>query len=360
MNDDSLKLTTYFAERDRVDDGFLADALIDLYARHELQTSVLLRGVAGFGERHHVHTDRLLTLSEDLPAVAVAVDTRSRIEDLLPSILSMKRRGFVTLERARMLTGRLPAVQLPETLEEATKLTLYIGRQERVDGQPAFLAICEVLQRRGVAGATALLGVDGTVHGVRRRARFFGRNPDVPMMLIAVGDGGSIAASLPELNGLLERPLATLERVRVCKRDGRLLAAPHQLPGADASGLPVWQKLMIYTSEQARIGRRPIHIELLHRLRRSGARGATVLRGVWGYHGDHSPHGDRMLQLRRHVPVLTILVDAPDRIAESFGIVDEVTSERGLVTSEMVPALAVMSHERRTGGLRLARHHPAT
>ena len=83
----------------------------------------------------------------------------------------------------------------------------------------------------GVAGATALLGVDGTSHGRRERARFFSRNASVPMMVIAVGDGDRIARVLPELGGLLRDPLVTLERVRVCKRDGELLARPSALPG---------------------------------------------------------------------------------------------------------------------------------
>ena len=47
MNDDCLKLTIYFGERDRAGGGFLADALIDVYARHELQTSLVLRGHRG-------------------------------------------------------------------------------------------------------------------------------------------------------------------------------------------------------------------------------------------------------------------------------------------------------------------------
>jgi PII-like signaling protein len=346
--DDCLKLTTYFAERDRVDGAFLADALIDLYARHELQASVLLRGSAGFGRRHHLHTDRLLSLSEDLPAVAVAVDTRARIEALVPQITA--QRGFVTLERARMLTGPRAGVPLPEEPGEATKLTLYLGRHERIAGVPAYQAVCTLLQRHQVAGATALLGVDGTFRGVRRRARFVGRNAEVPVMMIAVGDGAAIAGALEALEALPARPLATLERVRVCKRDGERLAAPHELP---ADGEPVWQKLMVYTSEQARIGRHPVHVELLRRLRASGARGATVLRGVWGYHGDHAPHGDRLLQVRRHVPVVTVIVDSPDRIAAAFAIVDAVTHDAGLVTSEIVPALAVLSDERR--GLGLAR-----
>jgi PII-like signaling protein len=357
VNDDCLKLTTYFGERHRTDDRFVADALLDLYGRREVQISVMLRGAQGFGLKHHMRTNRLLTLSEDLPLVSVAVDTRPRVEALVDDVLALKRHGLVTLERARMLSGAIAPVTLPEDLDEATKLTIYVGRQERAAGAPAFIAICELLHHRGIAGATALLGVDGTAHGVRRRARFFGRNAEVPMMIIAVGEGPRIAEVLPELGALAERPLLTLERVQVCKRDGQLLVPPRPLPTTDDRGLAMWQKLMVYASEQARHGRTPLHIALVERLRQSGARGATSLRGVWGFHGAHPPHGDRLLQLRRHVPVVTVTVDTPDRIAESFAIIDELTDETGLVTSEIVPAMVALSEDgNHRGGLRLARH----
>jgi PII-like signaling protein len=357
VNNDCLKLTTYFGERHRTGDQFVADALLDLYGRKEINVSVMLRGAEGFGLKHHLRSDRLLTLSEDLPLVSVAVDTRDRIENLLDEVTHLKRHGLITLERARMLTGDVGSVALPEELHEATKLTIYVGRQERIAGSPAFVAICDLLHRRGIAGATAMLGVDGTAHGVRQRARFFGRNAEVPMMIIAVGAGEAIARMLPELGGLLARPLLTLERVRVRKRDGAVMSPPSSLPATDEMGLAVWQKLMVYASEHAHHGRSPLHVALVRRLRESGASGATCLRGVWGFHGDHPPHGDRLFQLRRHVPVVTIIVDTPERIAESFEIVDELTDEAGLVTSEMVPAMAsLIEGERQRGGLRLARH----
>jgi PII-like signaling protein len=198
---DSLKLTTYFGERDRTERGLLADDLLDLYGRHRVRTSVLLRGIEGFGRNHRLRTDRLLTLSEDLPVVSVAVDTRERIEAMLPEVLAIERRGLLTLERARLLTGEIPRIELPEELHEATKLTVYVGRQERVYRTAAFAAVCELLHRRGLSGATVLLGVDGTRHGERARARFFGRDADVPMMIIAVGPGERIAYVLPELGG---------------------------------------------------------------------------------------------------------------------------------------------------------------
>jgi PII-like signaling protein len=49
------------------------------------------------------------------------------------------------------------------------------------------------------------------------------------------------------------------------------------------------------------------------------------------------PHGDAMWQLRRRAPVVTVVVDRPERIGDWFAIADELTAETGVVTSEIVP-----------------------
>lgn len=354
MNEDCLKLTTYFGERDRTQDGLLADELLDVYGGHRLKASVLLRGSEGFGPRQHTRTDRLLSLSEDLPVVSVAVDRRDRIEAMIEPILQIKRRGLITLERARMLSGQVGASELSAEEGHESKLTVYVGRHERTGGVPAFVAITDALRRHGIAGASTLLGVDGTRGGRRFRARFFGRNAEVPTMVIAVGDTARIAQTLPELSPLVREPLMTLERVRVCKADGALLASPHELPGTDDQGRPLWQKLTVYASQSATCEGHPLNVQIIRRLREAGAAGATSLRGVWGFHGDHAPHGDRFLQLRRRVPVITTAIDTPQKIARCFEIVDRLTAHEGLVTSEMVPALSEIGSDGAPGGGDLA------
>lgn len=373
----ALKLTAYFGERERVGGELVADRLFDLYAEAGLRTSVLLRGALGYGPKHGFRTDTLLTLSEDLPLASVAVDEPARIEAVLDGVVALRRAGLVTLERARLLDdGGVPRPS--GAPGEETQLTIHVGRQERAAGRPAFVAICELLHRRGVAGATAFLGVDGTVGGERRRARFFARNREVPTMVIAVGAASRVAAVVPELEALLRRPLLTVERVRVCKRDGEAVAplpapdasaaepqAAPPSPGASAAEPQVappapgasaaaaagaaagpWQKLTVYSSEAARHGQQPIHAALVRRLRAAGIAGATSLRGIWGFHGDHAPHGDRPLALARRVPVATIVVDSPARIATAFAIADELTAERGLVTCETVPAMSALGERR--------------
>ena len=234
---------------------------------------------------------------------------------------------------------------------------MYVGRQDRVSGQPTYQSVCDLLHRRGFAGASVFLGVDGTKHGQRRRARFFSRNVDIPVMIIAIGTGDQAVDAIPEFEAMLRQPLLTLERVQLCKRDGELMARPAALPATDDDGRPLWQKLMIYTSEATLHDGVPIHRAIVQRLfDANAARGATALRGIWGYHGDHKPHGDKMIQLTRQVPVTTIVVDSPERIAASFDIIDGVTDRHGLVTSELVPALVSIDGGERVGGTNLAHH----
>ena len=52
--------------------------------------------------------------------------------------------------------------------------------------------------------------------------------------------------------------------------------------------------------------------------------------------------------------VPTIVVDSPARIAEAFPIVDELTAEHGMVTSETVPAMVSIDGADRVGGTGLA------
>ncbi|RDH79595.1 DUF190 domain-containing protein [Mycolicibacterium moriokaense] len=346
---DYLKLTTYFGERLRHGDRFLSDALLDLYAEQSVATSVVLRGISSFGPHHVLRTDQTLSLSEDSPIAIAAVDVADKMAGLADRVSTMVQRGLLTLERAHF-GGSAPA-------PDAAKLTIYVGRQDRANGRPAYRAVCDVLHRLGFAGASVFVGVDGTARGERKRAGFFSRNTGVPVMIIAVGTGEQVTDALPELENLLREPLFTIERAQLCKRDGELVARPAPLPATDSQGRPLWQKLMVYTSEAALHHGVPIHRAIVRRLFESrSANGATVLRGLWGFHGDHEPHGDKWLQLARRVPVTTIVVDSPDRIAASFEIIDDITREQGLVTSELVPALVSIDGGDRRGGTDLARY----
>lgn len=338
-DEDCLKLTSYFGERRQAGGKPAADALLDLYERQDIAASVLVRGIQGFGHRRQVRTDRSLTLSEDLPLVTTAVGTQPRIEAVLEQARALVSPGLITLERARLLDADAGYHRLPaDIMDEEARLSVFFTSHDQVFSIPAFEAICDLLRRRGISSAVAMMGVDGTVYGRRLHASFLGRHAEVPMMILAVGATDRVLQIIPEVGGLLRNPLMTVEPIRTCKRDGEFMAVPDRSAGTDEYGMALWQKLSVYAPETAQHDGQALHRVLIQRLLAADVSGVTTLRGVWGFHGDGAPPWHSARRPARSRPTMTIVMDAPERIPAAFAIIDEVTADQGLVTSEMIAA----------------------
>ncbi len=332
---DYLKLTAYFAERSRHEHRFVADALSDLYGGSDIAISVMLRGIASFGPHHHLRTDETLTASEDPPIAIAAVDTADKISALAEQTVALIPRGLITLERAQLIRRESPA----PTVTDTCKLTGVRGPSSTGSAEVRPTVRC-ALCCTGTASPRpqCFSGWTGRYTATVGAPHSSAATPRCRLMIVGLGTGAQVNAVLGELTAVLENPLLTVERAQLCKRGGQLLTRPAELPATDAEGRPLWQKLMIHTSETAHHDGVPIHRAIVRSLLESNvAGGATVLRGIWGYSDDGKPHGDKLFQLGRQVPVTTIVVDTPARISASFDIIDEITREHGVVSAEMVP-----------------------
>jgi PII-like signaling protein len=58
----------------------------------------VFRGVEGYGKSSHIHTTRILSLSEDLPVLIVIVDTDERVRAFLPELDELATAGLVMVE----------------------------------------------------------------------------------------------------------------------------------------------------------------------------------------------------------------------------------------------------------------------
>jgi PII-like signaling protein len=340
VDEDAAVLTSYFRERHGAGAAVVGGALMDRYRRRQVVAGLLLRGIEGYGPgRSQPSSLHVFPPAEDPPMTAVAVDTRPRIESLLDEVAELSRARLITLERARLLSGEIEPLSLGESATEATRLTIYCWHADRVFQVPAFEAACELLYRRGIAGATVLSGADGIGGGPRPRVPF-PRHGDAPLMVVAVSSGQRIGMVLPELGGLFRHPLMTVTTVRPCVRDGQFISRPETLPDGDAAAVPAGMasrvKLTVYTSEAARHDGQPVHRAIVRRLRSAGVSGATSVRGIWGFHGNHAPHGGHSPRHGHHVPVITAVVDTRERIAAAFDLIDTFGPGLSLVSAEAV------------------------
>ncbi len=66
------------------------------------------RGVEGFGPSHHLHTSRILDLSDELPVMIIIIDTAENIDRFVPQLAELMMRGIIALDDVVVLSPSMP------------------------------------------------------------------------------------------------------------------------------------------------------------------------------------------------------------------------------------------------------------
>lgn len=93
----------FIGENDKFGHIPLYKALVELFRREGCAGVTVVRGVAGYGAHSSYHTDKLLRLASDLPLIVEVVESRERLDLLLPRIDEMMDGGMITLEKATVI-----------------------------------------------------------------------------------------------------------------------------------------------------------------------------------------------------------------------------------------------------------------
>lgn len=106
MEGDGKLLRIFVGESDRFEGKPLFEAIVETARRGVLAGATVLRGIEGFGASSHLHTSRILRLSEDLPVVIEIVDSEENIDRVLPMLDAMVGDGMMTVEKVHIVTYR--------------------------------------------------------------------------------------------------------------------------------------------------------------------------------------------------------------------------------------------------------------
>ena len=101
-----LLVRIYLGESDTLQGRPLYQAIVERLRERGLAGATVLRGIEGFGAKQHLHSTRILSLSEDLPILVEAVDTEEKIRAVLPELDEMLSDGLITLEKVDVISYR--------------------------------------------------------------------------------------------------------------------------------------------------------------------------------------------------------------------------------------------------------------
>jgi uncharacterized protein len=99
---------------------------------------------------------------------------------------------------------------------ERTLMRIHIGESDKWHGKPLHEVIVELLRKEKFSGATVLRGVGGFgSSSVYHTDKILRLSQDLPIVVEVVETTERIERILPQLDGMVEGGLITLEKVRV-------------------------------------------------------------------------------------------------------------------------------------------------
>ena len=99
----ACRLTVFVGEADRFHHRPLYAEIVHRAHQAGLAGATVLRGVEGYGASSHIHTTRILSLTEDLPLVIVIVDDAERVRAFLPQLDEIVEEGLVMIDEVEVI-----------------------------------------------------------------------------------------------------------------------------------------------------------------------------------------------------------------------------------------------------------------
>jgi uncharacterized protein len=100
---EALRLRIYLGESDRHENRPLYEAIVLRARERGLAGATVFRSPMGFGAASHLHTAKILRLSDDLPIVIEIVDDESKINAFLRELDPMMGGGLVTVDKVHVI-----------------------------------------------------------------------------------------------------------------------------------------------------------------------------------------------------------------------------------------------------------------
>lgn len=100
------RLTVLVGETDRWHHRPLYTEIVHRAYAAGMAGATVLRGIEGYGASRHLHTSRILSLSEDLPVAVVIIDDPERVAAFLPQLDELIGEGMVVVDDVEVITYR--------------------------------------------------------------------------------------------------------------------------------------------------------------------------------------------------------------------------------------------------------------
>jgi len=237
----AVKVTIYLSEGATHHGVPVYSSILDFLFYRGVAGATVLKGIAGFGADHHMHSSNLVEISDHLPLKIEFIESREKVDALLGKLEELAGTGLIEMQEttvakpAQVSKKAKPLNPAHLKIEgKAQMMRIYLSEEDRWKDKPLYNALVEAMRANDIAGVTVYRGILG--YGAHRRI-----HKDKPLlsthhgsvMLSAIDTAEKLRAFLPLVDQMVEEGLVVFSDVDIIKYAYRAADAGQEATSAE-------------------------------------------------------------------------------------------------------------------------------
>ncbi len=216
----ALKVSIYVSEGSTHHGFAAASSILDYLFYRGVSGATVLKGVAGFGADHHMHTASSVEISDHLPVKVEFIESREKVDELIGKLQELAGAGMIEVQETTVVKLGTRTEAQPDAIPhrkvqgKAKLLRIYVNEEDRWDDKPLHEALVEALRANEMAGVTVYksilaYGSQGEIH---KQGMF---SDGGSLMLSTIDTEERIQAFMPVLDKMMADGLVVLSDVDI-------------------------------------------------------------------------------------------------------------------------------------------------
>ena len=221
----AVKVSIYLSEGSTHHGMSTYASILDFLFFRGVSGATVLKGVAGFGADHHIHTSSTVELSDHLPLKIEFIETREKVDELLGKLEEMVGSGMIELQETTVAkpaqVSKPKKATPPEHFKiegKAKMMRIYIGESDQWKDKPLYDALVRAMRAHDLAGVTVYRSILG--YGAHRRVhkdKALHLSHDSSIMLSVIDTAEKLQSFLPIVDQMVLEGLVVLSEVDIMK-----------------------------------------------------------------------------------------------------------------------------------------------
>jgi PII-like signaling protein len=221
-------------------------SILDFLFYRGISGATVMKGIAGFGADHHMHSSSMVDISDRLPLKIEFIETREKVEAILGKLEELSGSGLIEIQEtlvakpAQVTKPRNPVPPAHLKIEgKAQMMRIFISEEDRWKDKPLHEALVAAMRANDIAGVTVYRGILGYgAHGRIHRDKSLHAARHGSVMLSVIDTAEKLQAFLPLVDQMVQEGLVVFSDVDIVKYAYRALDSEfkHTITALESTG----------------------------------------------------------------------------------------------------------------------------